>query len=315
MDESTRTTDQHDVQPWLNQKEPATSKQVNEPVLPQFDAGKTEGTAQTNGIETHYVQWGDGTSIVFIHGAIMDHRMWTPQMRVLSEEYSTVAYDVRGHGQTGGSNLESYSVDLYVEDLDGLLEVLNIETPILCGLSMGGCIAQAYAAKYPNKVSGLVLADTFTPGPMGVTERLIFANLRVFAVLDRIIRYKKLNRFQTWIGQRLKPGVAGDSVTIQQLIDDGPTIPHGEFVKIVGSLVAFPTSDLDLSNINVPTVVLYGENEPSFVHRQAHIIADAIPSASIREIPGAGHASNLDNPGVFTGVIQDLAQKVDGDSD
>jgi pimeloyl-ACP methyl ester carboxylesterase len=286
---------------------------MNDRGLTRDGAVKAEGTAQTNGIETYYVQWGDGTPIVFIHGAIMDHRMWAPQMSGLSEEYSTVAYDVRGHGQTGESNRDSYSVELYVEDLNVLFEVLNIETPILCGLSMGGCIAQAFAAKYPNKVSGLALADTFTPGPMGMTGRLIFANLRVFAVLDRVIRYKKLNRLQTWIGQRLKPGVAGDSVTIQQLIDNGPTIPHNEFVKIVRSLVAFPMSDLDLSNIDCPTVVLYGENEPSFVHRQAQVIADAIPTASIREIRGAGHASNLDNPEEFTAAVRNLAQIVDGD--
>lgn len=313
MDESIRTADQENVQSWSNQKDSTTSEQMNDRGLTRDGAVKAEGTAQTNGIETYYVQWGDGTPIVFIHGAIMDHRMWAPQMSGLSEEYSTVAYDVRGHGQTGESNRDSYSVELYVEDLNVLFEVLNIETPILCGLSMGGCIAQAFAAKYPNKVSGLALADTFTPGPMGMTGRLIFANLRVFAVLDRVIRYKKLNRLQTWIGQRLKPGVAGDSVTIQQLIDNGPTIPHNEFVKIVRSLVAFPMSDLNLSNIDCPTVVLYGENEPSFVHRQAQVIADAIPTASIREIRGAGHASNLDNPEEFTAAVRNLAQIVDGD--
>lgn len=265
-------------------------------------------TIQTNGIETYYDQRGDGPPIVFVHGAIMDHRMWTAQMNALDGEFTTVAYDVRGHGRTGGSDVPTYTVDLYVEDLDALLAALDLHQPVLCGLSLGGCIAQAYAATYPEKVAGLVLADTFTQAPLGLTGRLLFTNLRFFAALDRIIRYKALNRFQIRVGNVIKPGVAGESGTVQELIDTAPTIPHAEFVKIVDSLVAFPrSSSVPLSQIDVPTLVLYGENEPSLMRDHAVLMGELIPNTvAVTEIPDAGHASNIDNPDVFTEALREF---------
>lgn len=265
-------------------------------------------TIQANGIETYYERQGDGPPVVFIHGAIMDHRMWATQMDALVDEFTTVAYDVRGHGRTGGSDVPTYTVDLYVEDLDALLTALDLEQPVLCGLSLGGCIAQAYAATYPEKVAGLVLADTFTQAPLGLTGRLLFTNLRVFAALDRVIRYKSLNRFQMRVGNVIKPGVAGEEGTIQELIDTGPTITHAEFVKIVNSLVAFPReSNVELSQTDVPTLVLYGENEPSLMRDHAVLMSELIPNtAAVTEIPDAGHASNIDNPVFFTEALREF---------
>jgi pimeloyl-ACP methyl ester carboxylesterase len=265
-------------------------------------------TIQTNGVKTYYEREGDGPPVVFIHGAIMDHRMWATQIDTFVDEFTTVAYDVRGHGRTGGSDVPTYTVDLYVEDLNALLTALELEQPVLCGLSLGGCIAQAYAAKYPKNVAGLVLADTFTQAPLGLTGWLLFTNLRIFAALDRIIRYKSLNRFQMRVGNLIKPGVAGQEGTIQELIDTGSTITHAEFVKIVGSLVAFPrASNVALSEIDVPTLILYGENEPSLMRDHAVLMSKLIPNTTaVTEIPDAGHASNIDNPVIFTETIREF---------
>lgn len=265
-------------------------------------------TIRTNGIDTYYQRRGSGHPIVFVHGAIMDHRMWTAQMDTLDGEFTTIAYDIRGHGRTGGSDEPTYTVDLYVEDLDALLAGLDLDKPVLCGLSLGGCIAQAYAARYPARIAGLVLADTFTQAPLGLVGRLLFANLRGFAALDRFVRYRTLNRLQMRVGNVIKPGVAGDGRTVQNLVDTGPTIPHAEFGKIVDSLVAFTRgSDVALSRITVPTLVLYGENEPSFVRKHATLMGELIPTTvAVTGIPDAGHASNIDNPEFFTEVLREF---------
>jgi pimeloyl-ACP methyl ester carboxylesterase len=271
-------------------------------------------TVHTNGVETYYERRGEGPPIVFVHGAIMDHRMWAAQTDVLDDEFTTIAYDVRGHGRTGGSTVPTYTVDLYVEDLDALLAALDLDRPVLCGLSMGGCIAQAYAATYPDGISGLVLADTFTQAPLGLTGRLLFTNLRVFAALDRVVRYESLNRFQMRVGNLLKSGVAGDGATVQELIDTAPTISHAEFVKIVDSLVAFPRGGtVDLSRIDAPTLVLYGEHEPSLMRDHAKLLSELIRTArAATEVPDAGHASNIDNPAFFTEALREF---LDGDVD
>lgn len=73
-------------------------------------------TVRSNDIETYYEQRGDGPPIVFVHGAIVDHSQWEPQLEGLSDEYTTIGYDVRGHGRTGGSVDDPYSIDLFDDE-------------------------------------------------------------------------------------------------------------------------------------------------------------------------------------------------------
>lgn len=270
------------------------------------DAIRESGTVRTNDIETYYVQRGNGPPIVFIHGMAMSTNEWEPQMETLSPEYTTVAYDVRGHGHTGGSDRKPYTMELYAADLDALLTELEIENPVLCGLSMGGCIAQMYAATYPEKVAGLVVSDTFTAAPLPLTGRLIFANLRFFGLLDRFIRYTTLNRFQTWVGNRVSPGVAGDGMTTQRLMEAAPTISHAEFAKIANSMAQFPASDLDASRITAPTLVMHGEELPTVLQDMHRRLAAELTNADVEfiVIPDAGHASNIDNPTFFSKTVR-----------
>jgi pimeloyl-ACP methyl ester carboxylesterase len=273
------------------------------------------GTVRTNDVETYYVRRGSGPPIVLVHGMAMSASQWDSQQRALADEFTTVAYDVRGHGRTGRSDPESYGMALYASDLDALLTSLDFDRPILCGLSMGGCIVQAYAAAYPDRVAGLVLADTFTAAPLPLAGRLVFANLRLFARLDRVVRYTTLNRVQTWVGERLAPGVAGDGETTQRLMEDAPTIPHAEFAKVARSVAAVPTSDLDASRITAPTLVLYGEHAPAFLRAIHAGVADRLGNAPVDvvAVPDAGHASNVDNPAFFAEAVRSFARRMVAD--
>lgn len=273
------------------------------------------GAVRTNDIETHYIRRGDGPPIVFIHGMAMSASQWAPQIAALSSDYTTIAYDVRGHGYTGGSDIESYSVGLYAADLNGLLNALDIDNVILCGLSMGGCIAQAYAATYPEKVTDLVLSDTFTAAPLPLKGRLIFANLRFLGLLDRFVRHTTLNRIQTWIGNRLAPGIAGDRARIQQVMEEAPTISHTEFRKIAQSVARFPQNDFDGAQITAPTLILHGENVPAVLRDMHRRTAEQLVNSPVMTgvIPDAGHASNLDNPTVFTAALAEFASSVNSE--
>lgn len=279
---------------------------------PAEHARETEsGTVRTNDVETHYRRRGNGPPVVLVHGMALSASEWEPQMEALSDDYTTIAYDVRGHGHTGGSHRDPYTMELYAVDLDALLTELDVENPVLCGLSMGGCIAQMYAATYPEKVAGLVVSDTFTAAPLPLTGRLIFANLCVFGLLDRFVRYTTLNRFQTWVGQRLAPGIAGDRTTTQRLMEDAPTISHAEFVKIANSMASFPESDLDASQITAPTLVMHGEHVPGVLRNMHRKLAAEFTNADVEfvVIPDAGHASNVDNPEFFSARVREFLEK------
>ena len=272
------------------------------------------GTVGTNEIETYYERRGQGPPIVFVHGMFMSSTMWEAQMRALEREFTTVAYDVRGHGRTGGSDRGTYDMELYASDLDALLTALGIEDPVICGLSMGGAIAQVYAATHAEKVAGLVLSDTFTAAPLPLSGRLVFANLRFFGLLDRVVRYPTLNRVQTWVGNRLAPGVAGDRATVQRLMEEAPTISHAEFRKIARSTADFPESDFDASRITVPTLIMHGEHATGAFREMHARLAEHLENADVETaiVPDAGHASNVDNPEFFTDAVREFARSVFG---
>lgn len=269
-------------------------------------------TVETNGIDTYYERRGAGPPIVFVHGMYLSTAQWQPQLDALGDDFTVVAYDVRGHGRTGGSDRERYDIDLFAADLDALLDALDIERPILCGLSMGGCIAQAYAATHPDSVRGLVLADTFAPSPMPLGARLLFANLRVYAHLDRVVRYPTLNRLQLRVGNLLSPGVGGDREAVQRVLEAGPTIPHDEFAKVAGAMARFPGTRIDLSRITVPTLLLHGEHLPRVMAAMHPRLAARLTAAPVEivEVPDAGHASNVDNPAFFTDAVRGFAASV-----
>ncbi|WP_396612158.1 alpha/beta fold hydrolase [Haloferax sp. S1W] len=274
----------------------------------------TRGTVRTGDIETYYERRGDGPPIVFIHGMFMSTTEWVPQVEALEDDFTTISYDVRGHGHTGGSDRDTYSMDLYAADLDALLTEIGVENPILCGLSMGGCIAQVYAATHPEKVAGLVLSDTFTAAPLPLSGRLVFANLRFFALLDRFVRYPTLNRLQLWVGNLLSPGVATEAETIQRLVEDAPRISHAEFAKIATAMARFPQSDFDGSRVEAPVLLLYGEHALKSFKTMHTRLAESLANADVEVtvVPDAGHASNIDNPAFFTAAVREFAHEVTG---
>jgi pimeloyl-ACP methyl ester carboxylesterase len=173
---------------------------------------------------------------------------------------------------------------------------------------MGGAVAQAFAAAHPEKVAGLVLADTFPAEPPSLTGRLALANVRLLARLTRVIDYRTLNRWQLRVGNWLLPGVAGDEETIQRIVEAGPRISHEEFVKIADATARFAEADLDLSVITAPVLVLHGEHLPTANDEVTERLVAQFSNAdtTVRVVPGSGHASTLDNPEFFTARLREF---------
>jgi pimeloyl-ACP methyl ester carboxylesterase len=268
-------------------------------------------TVQTNDVATYYEARGDGPPVVFVHGAILDHSQWDAQVAALQGAYATFAYDVRGHGRTGGTDRRAYAIDLFAADLDDFLDALGLEDVVVCGHSMGGCIAQTYAARDPGRLSGLVLADTFAPRVLSRSE-WIQRSLLLRATVPpvRLVGYERVERALVWLHERLSPGASGDYGAVRALRADGPGMATDEFAKVVRAVARFHETDVALSAIDVPTLVLYGEDEPPFLRRQAALLGTEIPSATVRAVPDAGHASNLDDPAFFTSALSSFLTDV-----
>lgn len=265
-------------------------------------------TVETNDSTTYYEDRGDGPPVVFIHGAVMDHTQWEPQLDALADDYRVLAYDVRGHGRTGDTDRGRYSIDLLAEDLDAFLDALDLDRPVVCGLSNGGCIAQVYASRHPTRLAGLVLASTFGPEYLTLGDRLQRGFILPATIpLARLVGYERVERAIAWLNETFgRTGSSGDYENVEALRDRGEPMSSVAFAKTIHSLVAFHEQTIAYDAITVPTLVLYGENEPGFIQAHAARFADRISDAEVLAVPDAGHASNMDNPAAYEDALREF---------
>ncbi len=170
---------------------------------------------------------------------------------------------------------------------------------------MGGCIAMTFAARHPDRLSGLVLADTFGPVPLTVGDRLWREALRLTIPPARPAGYERVERGMVWLQQRLSgAGVAGDYGRIEAIRDRGPRMATEEFAKVIRAIASFHRTRVDFGAIRVPTLLLYGEHETGVIRRQMHELAALIRDAHLFAVPHAGHVANLDNEAFVGGAIR-----------
>ncbi len=137
---------------------------------------------QTENISTYYEIAGEGEPLIFIHGLGSSAADWAWQTAFFSEHFQTIAYDVRGHGQSEKA-APPYSVPLFTQDLYHLLDTLEIEKAHIVGLSMGGWIAFQFALDYPEMVSSLTIVNSW-------------ADMRIKTFSDRISYFQRAVLFQ-----------------------------------------------------------------------------------------------------------------------
>ena len=111
-------------------------------------------------------------TVMFVHGASLDHTVWTlPARHFARHGWNVLAIDLPGHGMSGGQPLTK--IPLYADWLCALLDAVGIEQTALVGHSMGSLVTLDCAARYPNRTRALVLVGTAVPMP--VTDHLLNA--------------------------------------------------------------------------------------------------------------------------------------------
>ena len=247
-----------------------------------------------------YVQTqGTGVPLVFIHGALLNSGLWTRQIETFSDLFECVAYDLRGHGRTGASNLRRYTVGTFADDLAEMLDALELRRPILCGLSMGGMIAQSFAAKYPERVRALVLCDTGISTCHYLTDRILNQAIGLVTPTATLLGVPEFRRFTHLINQCFgdHSWAAQTEKSANFVCDAVAMVSPPEVAKIVTAIRKFDSSALYRPKI--PALIIHGESDHPFILRHAKILQQAYPGADYRIIPKASHLANLDNPETF----------------
>ena len=140
-----------------------------------------EGMIDVNGVSLWHRISGEGEPVVQIHGAGFGHFNFDPATPVLSQQFRVIDFDMRGYGQSD-KPLQHYDMEVWADDVAGLLDALGIEQAHVHGTSMGGMIATVFAGKYPERTTSVVI--NCAAARLGATGRLIFKNWIDIATLD-----------------------------------------------------------------------------------------------------------------------------------
>ncbi|MBX7218918.1 MAG: alpha/beta fold hydrolase [Blastocatellia bacterium] len=239
---------------------------------------------------------GSGEPVVFIHGLGGNLSFWAGQARALSQHFTVVRYDLRGHG--GSSPSTNQALFTHVKDLRALLKTLAIPKAHLVGLSLGGIIAQAFAGQFQVLVRRLVLASTTSSFP-----RKGKAALHALATVAR-------EQGMQAVAESFAIRLFGHEVTLedtsyQALAAAFLTQDRASFAATAEMLAEADVTPL-LHRISAKTLLCYAANDrqtpPTFgEHLESHIMG-----SELHVFENAGHVFPLEIPQEFNQRLLDF---------
>jgi pimeloyl-ACP methyl ester carboxylesterase len=242
---------------------------------------------------------GSGFPVVFIHGFPLNRTMWEPQVTALVAEFRCITIDMRGFG--GSAEAPPYSMDRYADDIAAVLDTLGIERAVICGCSMGGYIAFAMWRRHRARVRALVLADTRAGADtVEIAERrrmmieaaetqgaTAIANMQIPGLVGKTTRDKRPDIYDAMhrmMAQTEVPGIIG----------------------ALEALMARPDSTPTLATIDVPTLIVVGDEDVITPVSEARAMHAAIAGSRLEILKQAGHLSNVERPAAFNTVMSEF---------
>jgi 3-oxoadipate enol-lactonase len=248
--------------------------------------------AQVNGQVIRYDDAGSGAPLVLLHAFPFDRRMWWSTASALVGHRRVIAPDLRGFGETPGSG--PFSIADLADDVAALLDTLGLSRATLLGLSMGGYVALAFAARHGARLEGLVLADT-KAGPDTPDARQGREEAMALVVAEGVDAY-----LERQLPRLVAPG-APDALraAVRELGRQSPQA----LLDGLAALRDRPDRRAELDQIAAPTLVIVGAEDVVTPPSEARAMARAIPGARLVELPGVGHLSNLEAPAAFEALL------------
>ena len=245
-----------------------------------------------DGTEIFYQDWGDGPPVVFSHGWPLTSDAFAQQMFFLaSHGYRCVAHDRRGHGRSSPS-WSGHDLDTYADDLATLVDALDIEGATLVGHSIGSGEILRYVGRYGTKrTARLVLISaiaprTRLPSSAAPAQRAeVFDRLRGTLLHDRPHLWRELSLPFYGFNRAGITASAGvrDAFWLQAMSCGLP----GAYFSI--ELLQDADVSRDLQAIDVPTLILHGDDDQLVPAESARVYARLIKNSTLQILSGAPH--------------------------
>lgn len=234
-----------------------------------------------------------GAPVILLHGIGAGAEMFAPQLAGLASSHDVIGWNLPGYGGTelaGPMSFESLS-----DGLLALFDELGLDRAVIVGHSIGGMVAQEFAARHPQRVRALVLSATTSAfgSRDGAFQKKFVADR--LAPLDA-------GRTMAELAGQFVPGLVGsaaDPDAVPAAIAAMSRVPDDTFRAAIRCLATFDRR-ADLTRISVPTLLIAGEEDRNAPEPTMRKMAERIAGARLVVLPGIGHLAPLECPDVFT---------------
>lgn len=243
---------------------------------------------------------GQGPGLLLLHGLGGSHEDWRRQVPDLSARYRLVVPDLRGFGAS--ERREPFTIQQHARDAAALLDALKIRRAHVVGLSMGGAVAIELALTAPQRVSGLVLANTAPNFELSNWERRYMGFLRFLLAatfgVEGVARLFGKSTFPAPHQARLR----------RRQLERASRTSRWVYIASLRSLTRWNAEDR-LRRIASPTLVLGAEHDYTSIEEKRHWAA-LIPDARVQMLKGSRHRSDLDSPRAFNAAVSRFLESV-----
>ena len=236
----------------------------------------------------------DDAPVVVLGGSLgTTSEMWRPQLDAIEGTFRVLRFDHLGHGRSAVPD-GPYRIEHLADQVIAALDEAGIGSFCYCGLSLGGMVGMAVAARWPERVERLALLCTsaYFPPASGWLERAaLVRSAGTAAVIEQTTSRWFTSEFQ-----------AQQPQMVETLIADLRTIPPEGYA---GCCEAIATMDLrpDLASITAPTLVIHGADDPAIPLPHSQEIAETIPGARLAVVEHAAHLATVEQPDSVTGLL------------
>ncbi|GAB7095320.1 alpha/beta hydrolase [Halolamina litorea] len=259
---------------------------------------------------------GEGPPLVLLHGGGLDSATlsWRELFPLLSDRFTVYAPDWPGYGASDDPT-DSPTTAYYCHMLADLIDELDLDAPALAGVSMGGGAALGYALGHPERVSRLVLIDSYGLGGRvpGGSLGYYFTRLPYVAELT----WGMLRRSRWLVALSLRAIVGDADAVTERLVDEavaaiqrpGAGRTFRRFQRAEVGPNGLRTNYVDrLPDLSVPTLVIHGEADPLVPVEWAVRAGTLMPDAEVRILPDCGHWPPRERPEDVVSLIGEFLE-------
>ena len=253
---------------------------------------------EVDGFRIAFEREGHGPPLVLLHGFVGDGvGTWRYQLETLSDEFTVVAWDAPGAGRSSAAP-ESFRLPDYVDCLLGFLTALGLSHPYVAGLSFGSMMALELFRRRPAVPRKLVLASAYAGWAGSFPPDVVQQRLELSLQLSR--------RPAADFVAALLPGMFSAGPAADRVAEFAANVAEFDPVGFRAMAMASAEADLRdvLPDIDIPTLLLYGDQDVRAPREVAEALRDAIPGSRLVMMPGVGHASSVEAPDRFSAEVR-----------